>query len=125
MRGKKLFSLFSHFFKYKQEQSNANTAGKRNTCLNKTSNWPGVLHLHMAELEIIPGLGLVPRLAEPGRCALRADTLSRERLPMLFFFLPPLRGLYLRRDVVLRHLFAHSQEHTYPAATKITSYGGN
>lgn len=88
MRGKKLFSLFSHFFKYKQEQSKVNTAGKRNTCLNKTSNWPGVLHLHMVELEIIPGLGLVPRLAEPGRFALRADTLSRERHPMLVFFYP-------------------------------------
>lgn len=86
MRGKKLFSLFSHFFKYKQEQSDVNTAGNRNTCLNKTSNWPGVLHLHMVELEIIPGLSLVPRLAEPGRFALRADTLSRARLPCFFFY---------------------------------------
>lgn len=42
----------------------------------------------MVELEIIPGLGLVPRLAEPGRFALRADTLSRERHPMLVFFYP-------------------------------------
>lgn len=54
--------------------------------LNKTSNWPGVLHLHMAELEIIRSLGLVPRLAGPGKFAWRADTLSRARIPHRFLF---------------------------------------
>lgn len=50
--------------------------------LNKTSNWPGVSHLHMVELEIIP------RLAGPGRFSWRADTLSRARIPhrSLFWF---------------------------------------
>lgn len=79
MRGKKLLSLFSPFLKYKQEQGNVNTVGKRNTCLNKTSNWSDVLHLHVVKLEIIPGLSLVPRLTELGRHAWRADTLSGAR----------------------------------------------
>lgn len=48
--------------------------------LNKTSNWPGVLHLHTVELEIFP------RLAGPGRFAWRADTLSRARIPHRFLF---------------------------------------
>jgi len=86
MRGKKLHSLFSPFLEYKQEQGNVHIAGKRNTCLNKTSNWPGVSHLHMVELEIIPGLGLGPRLAGPGRFAWRLDMFSRARLPHTFFF---------------------------------------
>lgn len=54
--------------------------------LNKTSNWPDVLHLHMAELEMIPSLGLFPRLAGPGSCVWRADTLSRARIPHRFLF---------------------------------------
>lgn len=87
MRGKKLLSLFSPFLKYKQEQGNVNIAGKRNTCLNKTSNWPGLLHLHMVELEIIPGLGLVPRLAGAGKFSQRADMFSRVRLPNMCYFL--------------------------------------
>lgn len=87
MRGKKLLSLFSPFLKYKQEQGNVNIAGKRNTCLNKTSNWPGLLHLHMVELEIIPGLGLVPRLAGAGKFSQGADIFSRVRLPNMCYFL--------------------------------------
>lgn len=131
MRGKKLHSLFSPFCKYKQEQGNVNIAGKRNTCLNKTSNWPGVLHLHMVELEIIPGLGLVPRLAGPGRFAWRADTLSSARLLLAGFWFGFLFFLFFFvcvdcvLEIILRHLFTHSQEHSCPAATEVAAYKGN
>lgn len=94
--------------------------------LNNTSNWPGVLHLHMVELEIIPSLGLVPRLAGPGRYAWRADTLSRARIHtgfcFAFFFF--LCADYVS-EAILRHLLTHSQEQSCPAATKAAAFKGN
>lgn len=76
--------------------------------LNKTSNWPGVSHLRMVELEIIPSLGLFPRLAGLGRFAWRADTLSRARIPHRSLF-----GFYFYffvqtvSEVISRHLLIH------------------
>lgn len=85
MRGEKLLRLFSAFLKYKQEHGNVNTASKRNTCLNKTSNWPRVLHLHMVELEIIPGLSLVPRLLDQGDLRGGLTCYLEQGFPLQFF----------------------------------------
>lgn len=95
--------------------------------LNKTSNWPGVLHLHMVELEIIPSLGLFPRPPGPGRCAWRADTLSRARIPhrFLFWFY-----FYFFVQTMSQTLFRDTssliqQEQSCPVATKAAAFKGN
>lgn len=80
----------------------------------------------MVELEIIPGLGLVPRLmAGPGRFVWSADTLSTARLPhtLVFFFF----FSYVERalKVTWRHLCAYGQEQSCPAAASVTAWEGN